>query len=246
MRKLACLAVLGVVLSQTGARATLSYTNTTLDPADIHVNGPGGFAQSAGGTDWVTLPTFNGDFNVEDISNTAGLSISPWTLVIAVPNFTGTLGDTITKIGTTAVSISAGPEVTLTGGSAYDALLGPHSGLDASVSFTNFQIADQAVVGGPAPTSYGLYSFAVTPASLALLDKVAVDVNLSGTLPAGSILFAYGAGNDGKEYATAFTNAGVVTPFATSVPEPSSTLMSVVAVGLLSAGYAWRRRRATA
>jgi hypothetical protein len=196
-----------------------------LDPADIHVNGPGGFAQSAGGTDWVTLPSFNGDFNVEDISNAAGLQITPWHIVLAVPNFSGVLADTITKIGTTSITITPGPEVTLTSGSAYDALGLSGFHLDNSVSFGNFQLADQAVVGFT-PTSYGLYDFTVGSASLALLDKILVDVNLTGSLLPGSIIFAYGSGNDGKEYATAFTNAGVITPFAvTPVPEPSTALV---------------------
>jgi hypothetical protein len=234
MRKTVLFAAMMLMVSA-AAKADL------LDPADIHVNGPGGFAQSAGGTDWVTLPTFNGDFNVEDISNKAGLSISPWHLVIAVPDFTGTLGDTIKTIAGTTVNLSPGPEVTLTSGSAYDAL--GQSGLDHSVSFTNFQIADQALVG-ITPASYGLYDFAVTPGSLALLDKVLVDVNLSGTLPAGSVLFAYGFGNDGKEYATAFTNAGVVTPFAvTPTPEPSTFVTAGLGLaGLIPYGI-WRRRR---
>jgi hypothetical protein len=228
-RSILCLAAMFALAMP--ARAQL------LDPADIHVNGPGGFAQSAGGTDWVTLPTFNGDFNIEDITNKSGLSISPWTLVIAVPNFTGSLSDTITKIGGTSVSIGAGPEVTLTSGSAYDAL--GLSGLDHSVSFTNFVTADQAVAG-ITPTSYGLYDFTVNSTSLALLDKTLVDVNLSGSLPAGSILFAFGSGSDGKEYATAFTNAGVVSPQTAAVPEPSSLVIASVGI-LCFLAYGSRR-----
>jgi hypothetical protein len=226
MRRILIAFVVAALLAPGLARADLIIPT---DPADIHVNGPGGFAQSAGGTDWVTLPTFNGTFNLTDVSNNQ-VTISPWHLVIAIPNLTGSILDTITQVGTTSVAIAPAAEITLTAassGSAYDAL--GLSGAPASLSFANFVLADQAVDGGAAPTKYGLYDFAITPASLALLSQVSENVTLGGTLPAGSILFAYGTGDDGKLYSTAFTNAGVITPLAvTPTPEPS-TLVSAAA-----------------
>jgi hypothetical protein len=194
-----------------------------LDPADIHVSGSGAFAQSSGGTDWVTLPNFNGTFTVEDISNKT-LTIQPWHLVIATPN-EAALTETISKIDGSSVSISAAPMVALTSGSAYDALGLAAFNMPASVSFTNFQLADQAVIGST-PTSYGLYDYTISSPNPALTDKTIRTITMSGFTPAGAIIFAYGAGDDGKEYSTAFTNAGVVSP----VPEPS-TLVSA-ALGL--------------
>jgi hypothetical protein len=209
------------------------------DPPNLHINGPGGFAQSGGGTDWVTLPTFNGTFSVQDVSN-ATETISPWHLIIAVPNVTGSLADTITKVGTTNVSISPLFDGNFTAGSVYDALGVTGSGIPNSLSIGNFRAAFTAVTGLPAPASYGLFDFTITPTSLALLNGVTENVNLSGLLPAGSVIFAYGTGADGTLFTTSFTNAGVVNP--TAVPAP--TAMALAAVGIVClAPSAYRRRR---
>jgi hypothetical protein len=235
MARLATYATLFVVL----IRGSVSADMVILDPANLHINGPSGFAQSAGGTDWVTLPTFNGVFNIQDVSSSSEV-ISPWHLILAVPNFSGTLLDNITKIGTTSVNISPLFEATLTSGSAYDAL--GISGADASVSFTNFVTADKSIVGGLTPTSFGLYDFTVTPAALALLPKVVDEVDISGKLPTGTVIFGYGFDAGGTLYSTAFTNAGVVQQAAISTPEPSSLITALIGViGVI--GYAGRRYR---
>jgi hypothetical protein len=222
-----------------------------IDPADIHINGPngvGGLPTAGGGTDWVTLPNFNGQFSVQDISNTTNPDpITPWHLILAVPNFSGTLLDNITLIGTTSVTVSPHFVTTLTSGNAYEALGLPKGTAPASVSFGNFQSADTTVLGGTAPTSYGLYDFTVSAASLALLNKVIDNVDISSTqvppvsLPPGTIIFAYGLGGDGKTYSTPFTEAGVITPLADVVPEPSTlAIAGLGGLGLLV--YGLRRR----
>jgi hypothetical protein len=222
------------------AAATAARADFT-DPPNLHINGPGGFAQSAGGTDWVTLPTFNGTFSIQDVSN-ATETISPWHLIIAVPNVTGSLADTITKVGSTSVSISPLFDGNFTAGSVYDALGLTGSGIPNSLSFTNFRSAFTAVTGLPAPSSYGLFDFTVTPTSLALLNGVVDNVNLSGLLPAGSVLFAYGTGVDGTLFTTSFTNAGVVNP--TAVATPTSLVLAGVGLACLApSAYRKRRRR---
>jgi hypothetical protein len=226
------------VLVQSAAQAGLT---TTLDPANLHINGPGGFAQGSGGTDWVTLPTFNGDFNITDVANN-GEIVSPWHLVIAVPNVTSGLLDQITKIGTTTLGtpISNDGETTLLAGQdAYVQLGVPGSGLPNSLSFTNFALADATVAGLATPTAYGLFDFTISASTLAILaNGVADDVQLSGLLPAGSILFAWGVDQNGTTISTAFTNAGVITPAAvTPTPQPSSLVMAGTgAVALLVCG----------
>jgi hypothetical protein len=205
------------------------------DPADLHIFSSSSFSQSAGGTDWTTLPVFDGKFSVEDVSN-KDVSILPWHLVVAVPNFTGLLGDNITKIGTTSVNIGPGPEVTLLSGSAYSAL--GISGAPNSVSFNNFVTADAAV--GVTATSFGLYDFSVSGAGLALLNKAQTNLTLGGNLPAGTVIFGYGFDADGTQFSTAFTNAGVISTQASVVPEPSSFAIAGLG-GLGFLGYAARR-----
>ena len=232
------LLLLFVVQAEAGAGMILALE----DPANIHVNGPGGFAQSGGGTDWVTLPTFTGLFNVGDVADN-GVTITPWTLILAIPNVTGTIGDSINRIGTTTVHITPNPEVTLTSGqNVYDALGIPGNN---SVSFTNLVAADQTVIGGPAPTAYGLYSFDITLLGLALIGGAGPEnVQLGGNLPAGTIIIAAGVGSDNKEYTTAFTNAGVTaTPFASAVPEPSTFVLAGVGAACLIPLAIWRRYR---
>lgn len=200
-----------------------------IDPANLHINGPGGFAQSSGGTDWVTLPTFNGLFNINDVANN-GEVVSPWHLVVAIPNFTGAITDNITMIGTTSVNIVNDKETTLLAGQdAYVQLGVPGTGLPNSLSFTNFALADKAVIGLPTPTSYGMYDFTVSPLALAVIaNGVPDNVQLGGNLPAGSILFAWGLDQNGTTISTAFTNAGVITQQAFAVPEPSTLIMSLI------------------
>lgn len=211
------------------------------DPPNLHINGSGGFAQSGGGTDWVTLPTFNGTFSIQDVSNKSE-TIAPWHLIIAVPNFTGTLLDDITKVGSTSVSIAPLFDGNFTAGSVYDALGITGSGVPNSLSFGNFSAAFTAVTGGPAPTGYGLYDFTVSPTSLALLSGVVDDINLSGSLRAGSVLFAYGFGDDGTLFTTSFTNAGVVNPAA--VPTPTALALAGVGLACMApSAYRKRRRR---
>ena len=105
---------------------------------------------------------------------------------------------------------------------------------------------------GAAPTSYGLYSFTISPLALALTGGGGPEnLTLGGTpgsiLPAGTIIFAYGTGSDNKEYTTAFTNAGVTaTPFAVAaVPEPATIVSLAIGVATMAPLAVWRlyRRR---
>jgi MYXO-CTERM domain-containing protein len=213
-----------------------------IDPATIHINGPGGFEQTGpSGVDWVTLPSFNGKFTVENQSGDPHVSVTPWVLVLALPNTSGSISDAITQIGTTAVNITNTSENDLTattqGGDAYK-VLGVTG--DQSIKFANFVEADQQVLG-ISPTSYGMYSFPISSSTFALLEQTPEDFTLTGSLPPGTIIFAYGTGSDGKAYSTAMTNAGVITPFAVT-PEPSSmTIAGLGIIGLLAFGL--RRRR---
>jgi hypothetical protein len=239
MKKFALLAAIAML--------ACGVARADLDPANLHINGPGGFAQSSGGTDWVTLPSFAGQFTIQDVAVGDG-TVSPWNLIIAVPNFTGSLTTDITTIGGTTLGtpILSGPEVTLSPGQdAYVQLGVPGNGLPNSMSFTNFALADNAVLGTPTPTSYGLYSFNVPVGDPGIIGGAAAEAILlgGGSLPAGSVIFAWGEDARGTTISTAFTNAGVITPFSSSVPEPS-TLVIVSLAALCWAPFVyWKRRR---
>lgn len=234
----AALAVIALLLAQPPARADL-------DPANLHLNGPGGFAQGSGGVDWITLPGFTGEFNITDVANN-GEVVSPWHLVIAIPNVTGGLLDNITRFGSvTGLSIGNDGETSLSAGQDAYARLGvPGNGLPNSLSFTNFSLAD-TTLGLPAPSVFGMFDFTLSPSNLAIVaNGIPDDVMLSGTLPAGSILFAWGLDQNGTTISTAFTNAGVVSPLSTAVPEPSTMAIALVG-GSAGIAYGLRRRRRT-
>jgi hypothetical protein len=253
LARMAAFAALTVLLSQRSTSAQV------LDPPNLHINGPGGFAQGVGGTDWVTLPSFGGVFNIQDVSS-ASETITPWHLVIAIPNVTltppGSILDDITQIGTTtlATPITNDSETTLTSGQdAYVQLNVPGTGLPNSMSFTNFALADATIHGPFVPQSYGLYDFTVSAAQFALLsgagpENITLGDGLGGAglLPTGSVIFAWGIGDNGKTFSTSFTNAGVATPQSLSqlVPEPSTMIIAAVG-GVGFVGYAVRRRRAS-
>jgi hypothetical protein len=161
------LALLATLLLAAPAGAEL------LDPPNLHISGPGGFSQNAGGADWVTYPTFDGTFSITNVDNNQ-VAVGPFHIVLAIPNVTGSILDTITRVGTTDVNISPVAAGGLTSGSAYDALGISAAGVPASARFNNFVSAYEAVVGGPAPTVYGLYDLQISLASLFLLSKYAV------------------------------------------------------------------------
>jgi hypothetical protein len=242
------MAAVALLLAVPAARADL-------DPPNLHINRPGGFAQSGGGTDWVTLPTFNGDFNIQDVSNKSE-TISPWHLIIAIPQLgltpPGSILDDITRIGGTTLGtpITNDSETTLLAGQdSYTRLGVPGSGLPNSMSFTNFSAATEAL-GGITPQSYGLYDFTISATSFAILSGASpLDILLGdgvggpGLLPTGSVLFAWGTGDDGTTFSTSFTNAGVTSQQSVATPEPSTALVAGIFLAAMVPYFAWRRRR---
>jgi hypothetical protein len=234
MKKCALAAFAAIAMLQCSARADL-------DPPNLHINGPGGFAQSGGGTDWVTLPSFGDVFTIQDVSNKSEV-IATWHIVFAIPDTTGSILDEITKIAGTSVSIFNDGETNLgSGQNAYDVLNVPGSGLPNSMSFTNFQAADVTLGVSPAPTTFGLYDFKVDSSlNLPLLPQVINEVDMVGTLPTGTVIFAWGVDTAGVTYTTTFTNAGVISQQAVATPEPST--LAIAGLGIASAAFYLRRR----
>jgi hypothetical protein len=133
-------------------------------------------------------------------------------------------------------------------GSAYEAL--GLDKIDGSESWTNWATAEKNINGfTPAsglgvPPNANLTSFDLVVFNInsTLAEKQTTTVQFSsGLLPFGTFVLAYGTGNDGKSYGSAFTNTGLTTdasvPFTPNVgvaPAPSS----VVLLGLGGVGFA--------
>jgi PEP-CTERM motif len=114
------------------------------------------------------------------------------------------------------------------------------TGVNHSNSFTNWAGADSSISGITA-TDFGIYVFAV---NATLAPKGLINLDLSSSLPVGSIIVAYGQGRSthgGKTivFDTPFTESGYKDG-RTSTPEPASLVL--VGSGLLALACGVRRR----
>ena len=177
--------------------------------------------------------TNTGSFNVGLAGS--GSSANPTLIVVAVYDGSGT--PTVSFNGNPSVplatvgtyGLTANTLANFTSGTAFGAL-----GLTAggSESFVNFSGADVAK-GFAAPTSFTLFAFAV-PTGLTGGSPITIDE--SGAA-AGSFILGYGCSTltqtacaHGDVSQTVFTNTGLLGGHPPSVPEPSTGLLSLLAV----------------
>ncbi len=195
------------------------------DSATLFINGGGGDPNLISGGSFVVLQNQGG--------NPAG-TIANLILLFSVPGATsGSLNFgalTGSFVGTLATSPSCNNPVPGTDVYSCAGIAGiTDTNTNQSNSLTNFNTAELAHNGFTA-ASYGIYRVTISGANLGAKGFITIN----GSFPVGTFVDAFGVNGSGREFATPFTEAGLV------VPEPGT--LALFGSGLLGLAAAIRRR----
>lgn len=203
-------------------------------PSNLQING------GAGDPNLVT----GGSFNVLQVDNSAS-QIDNLVLLFSIPSFTSStppawLSTLSASVGTFTAPFLAGglatsPTCKNTGPAGLDvySCAGLSTQNNQSNSLTNFNTANGAI-NGITGGVYGIYEVTLLGADLNAKGSITV----TGNLPAGVFIDAYGTSEGGTNYFTPFTESGL------TVPEPSS--LTMLGAGLLALALLASRRLVTA
>lgn len=201
-------------------------------PSNLQINGGAGDPNLITGSSFTVLQNDNSASQINNVI-----------LLFSVPNDTSTtppawLASLTSSSGTVGGAFLAGDLATsptcnnnVSGTDVYScANLTTQN--NNSNSLTNFNIAQLADNGFTAGV-YGIYEVTITGANLDAKGSITI----SGAIPVGTFVDAYGVSQSGTDYFTPFTESGL------AVPEPSS--LTLLGTGLLALG-AFAARRALA
>jgi len=164
--------------------------------------------------------------------NGSGTSASPWYLLVAVPNYSGS-APTLSIAGFTEGStVNSKPFLFGASGSIYDlfGLVG-----DGSMNSGSLFGSNEVAAFGSVPTSFDVFEYSFT-GPFNSWTPYTITVGGSG-LSAGTFLAASGGSNP---FSTPYTTAGLVNGPTVPTPEPSS--LTILGAGLLAlAALAGRR-----
>jgi MYXO-CTERM domain-containing protein len=168
--------------------------------------------------------------------NGNGTSASPWYLLVAVANFSGS-APALTIAGfTQSGSATSQTFLSTSSGSIYD-LFGIVG--DSSMNASNMFGANEVAAFGSTPTSFDVFEYTFTGAFGSFIPYT-ISIG-GGGLSAGTFLAASGGSNP---FSTPFTVTGLVNGPTVPTPEPSS--FTILGVGLLALAALAGRRSLTA
>jgi hypothetical protein len=167
--------------------------------------------------------------------NGSGMSASPWFLLVAVPNYSGS-APTLSIAGFTEGAVNSATYLPSASGSIY-ALFGIVG--DSSMRASNMFGSIEAAAFGSTPTSFDVFEYSFTGP----FDSwTPYTITVGGTgLSAGTFLAASGGS---QPFSTPFTTTGLVNGPTVPTPEPGS--LTFLGAGLLGLAVLAGRRSLTA
>lgn len=170
--------------------------------------------------------------------NGSGTSSSPWFLLVAVPNYSGT-APTLSIAGfTEGGTVNSKTFLSTSSGDIYDLFTGLTAS-NGSLNATNLFGSNEAAAFGSTPTSFDVFEYSFTGA-FDSWTPYTITVGGSG-LAAGTFLAGYGGS---QPFSTPYTTAGLVNGPSVPTPEPSSFML--LGAGLLGLAVLASRRSLTA
>jgi PEP-CTERM motif-containing protein len=170
--------------------------------------------------------------------NGSGTSSSPWYLLVAVPNYSGS-APTLSIAGFTEGSTVNSQSFTpTTAGDIYDLFPGL-TGSNGSLNASNLFGSNEVAAFGSVPTSFDVFEYSFTGA-FDSWTPYTITIGGSG-LAAGTFLAGYGGS---PPFTTPYTTAGLVGGTVVQTPEPGSLIF--LGAGLLALAALAGRRSLTA